>query len=160
MQSIPLNDTGPKVCDMGMYTKLYFSGVIKKELRVIFKDIALDGQWANSKDEVFSKFGKISRASHIPRGSPWLCSRDWHFAKLENEDNRIYDETTGLWKFYCALKDYESTIKNFLKIIPYFTETLISCQTHYEEDFYETEYELIDGKLFKKEKEEEDPYAY
>jgi hypothetical protein len=54
---------------MGMYTGLRFKGIVKKEFRDEFGDIALNGNWNNSTDRVFREFSNVSRAAFIPCGS-------------------------------------------------------------------------------------------
>jgi hypothetical protein len=125
---------------MGMYTGLRFKGIVKKEFRKDFKDIAMNGEWGNSKDIRFADFGKVSRASFIPCGALAYMPNEW-----ENTDGfeRTYNEESGFWSFQCSLKNYNDTIEEFLALVPYFIESVEHCEVFYEEWIYSEKYEMV-----------------
>lgn len=140
---------------MGMYTGLRFKGIVKKEFRKEFEDIALDGDWKESNDNVFKEFGNVSRASFIPCGALAYMPDEWETAPYNEYGDgvptdgfdRTYDEETGRWTFQCSLKNYNDTIEEFLKIVPYFIEEVEHAEVYYEEWRYSERYDLIDGTM-------------
>lgn len=140
---------------MGMYTGLRFKGIVKEEFRNEFADIALNGNWEESNNEVFKQFGSVSRASFIPCGALAYMPVEWEterFGKHHNDIptdgfDRTYDKESGRWTFQCSLKNYEDTIEEFLKIVPYFIEEVEHAEVYYETWRYSERYELVDGKM-------------
>ena len=140
---------------MGMYTGLRFKGVVKKEFRNNFENIAMNGAWEDSNDEVFKGFSKISRASFIPCGALSYMPDEWETEPFDEYRNgkptdgfdRTYNRETGRWTFQCSLKNYNDTIENFLEIVPYFIEEVEHAEVFYEEWRYSERYELVDGKM-------------
>ena len=151
---------------MGMYTGLRFKGVVKKELRCGFKDIALKGDWELHADIKFKSFGQeFDRAGFIPCGALAYMPDEWEKDYINDQGereiefatyykqvatdgfDRYYNEETGEWVFQCSLKNYESEIENFLLLLPYFIESIEHCEYFYEEDIWSQKYELIDGKV-------------
>lgn len=140
---------------MGMYTGLRFKGVIKEEFRNKFEDIALDGNWEESDNEVFKKFGSVSRASFIPCGALAYMPDEWEEEPFDEYYNgtptdgfdRTYDKETGRWTFQCSLKNYDYTIEEFMKIVPYFIKEVEHAEVFYEEWSHSVRLELIDGKM-------------
>jgi len=124
---------------MGMYTGLRFKGIVKKEFRKDFKDIAMNGEWDNSKDKRFADFGKVSRASFIPCGVLTYMPNEWENDGFE----QTYNEESGFWSFQCSLKNYEDTIEEFLALVPYFIESVEHCEVFYEEWIYSEKYEMV-----------------
>ena len=129
---------------MGMYTGLRFKGVVKKEFRESFEDIALEGMWEESSDEKFLEFSRDDRASFIPCGGLCYMPNTWHD---DDKIEREYDKNTGYWQFQCSLKNYGDTIENFLKLVPYFIESVEYCEVFYEEWSHSSKYELIENEM-------------
>lgn len=140
---------------MGMYTGLRFKGVVKKEFREKLKDIALNGEWETSEDEILSKFAEIERAGFIPCGALTYMPGNWQKGPYDEYGDgaategfeRSYDKETGIWTFQCSLKNYEGTIQEFFNIVPYFIESVEHAEVYYEESAYSTKYELKDGVM-------------
>lgn len=140
---------------MGMYTGLRFKGIVKEEFRNEFADIALNGSWEESNNEVFKQFGSVSRASFIPCGALAYMPDEWETEPFDERYNgtptdgfdRTYDKESGRWTFQCSLKNYEDIIEEFLKIVPYFIEEVEHVEVFYEEWRYSERYELVDGKM-------------
>jgi hypothetical protein len=130
---------------MGMYTGIIFKGIIKKELRKDFKDIAEYGKWEESNDKILYNFSKISRYRDIPCGA--LCYMPESWDEDVNSKNKKYDINTGFWSFKCSLKNYDYTIEEFFKIIPHFTEYLIYLEYLYEDWEESKYYKLEDNKI-------------
>lgn len=129
---------------MGMYTGLRFKGYVKPQFRESFEEIAIKGEWEESKDKKFKEFSKLPRASSIPCGTLSLYAIEWE----EDETfDRKYDKKTGYWCFQCSLKNYYDEIDNFINIIPYFIESAIHIEELYEESEESTFYTLKDGKI-------------
>jgi hypothetical protein len=128
---------------MGMYTGLRFKGIIKKEFIKEIAKIRLNGEWENSNDKVLRGFSKISRYRDIPCGALSYMPDEW------DDDVNFYkfDINTRFWAFQCSLKNYDYTIEEFFKIIPYFTEYLIHLEKFYE-DWEEPEFYILeDNKI-------------
>lgn len=140
---------------MGMYTGLRFKGIVKKEFRSEFEDIALYGSWEESNNSVFKQFASDPRAGFIPCGVLAYMPYEWETKPYDeyyngtptDGFNRTYDENTGRWTFQCSLKNYCDTIEEFLKIVPYFIEEVEHAEVYYEEWCYSQRYELINGEM-------------
>lgn len=140
---------------MGMYTGLRFKGTVKEEFRNEFEDIALNGDWKESNNEVFRRFGNVSRASFIPCGALAYMPDKWETEPFDKYYNgtptdgfsRTYDKETGRWTFQCSLKNYDCTIEEFFKIVPYFIEEIEHAEVYYEEWSHSVRLELIEGKI-------------
>lgn len=136
---------------MGIYTGLRFKGIVKEQFRKDFEKIALFGEWEESNDEIFRKFGEDSRASFIPCGVLDAMPYEWEQAPYNEHGDgtatdgfdKTYDKNTGRWTFQCSLKNYEDTIGNFLKMVPYFIETVEHAEVFYEKWAYSIKYELV-----------------
>lgn len=129
---------------MGMYTGLRFKGTVKEEFRNEFEDIALEGNWEESNNDVFKQFGSVSRAMFIPCGALAYMPDEW--ADGDGFD-REYDKNSGRWTFQCSLKNYNYTIEEFMKIVPYFIEEVEHAEVFYEEWSHSVRLELIDGEM-------------
>ena len=147
---------------MGMYTGIRFKGIVKPQLRKGFDIIAIDGDWELHEDEKFQEFSKISRASFIPCGSLAYMPNEWGQDMIFDENHnytgdapdtdgfeRTYDEQTGRWTFQCSLKNYDDTIEEFFKLLPYFIESIEHLEYLYEEWETSIMYELSGGKIVK-----------
>lgn len=132
---------------MGMYTGLRFKGIVKEKFRKDFEDIALYGDWENSNNKVFRRFGNVSRSGLIPCGGLAYMPDKWEIEAFDNNFDRTYNKNTGRWTFQCSLKNYDNTIEKFLEIVPYFIEEVEYTEVFYEEWRYSKRYELIDGKM-------------
>ena len=136
---------------MGTYTGLRFKGIVKKEFRKDFADIALNGNWKSSTDEYFQDFATDDRASTIPCASIDIPA-EW--ATYMNDKQRIldgfdktYNEETGYWTFACGVKDYNNTIEKFLALVPYFIESVECCEILDDLSTYSEKYELINNQM-------------
>lgn len=131
---------------MGMYTGLRFKGIVKEEFRNEFENIALSGDWEESENEVFKEFGNVSRASFIPCGALAYMPYEWETSPSDGFD-RTYNKETGRWTFQCSLKNYNDTIEEFFKIVPYFIQEIEHAEVFYEEWSHSVKLELINGKM-------------
>ena len=129
---------------MGMYTGLRFKGTVKEEFRNEFEDIALEGNWEESNNDVFKQFGSVSRAMFIPCGALAYMPDEW---ADEDGFDRTYDKNSGRWTFQCSLKNYNYTIEEFMKIVPYFIEEVEHAEVFYEEWSHSVRLELVDGEM-------------
>lgn len=129
---------------MGMYTGIRFKGIVKEKFRDKFEDIAMEGNWEDSDDNVFAQFGNVSRASFIPCGISAYMPDEW---EADDSFERTYDKETGRWTFNCSLKNYNHTIEEFFKIVPYFIEEVEHAEVYYEEWRYSKKLELVDEKM-------------
>lgn len=141
---------------MGMYTGLRFKGTVKEKFRNEFESIALSGDWKKSEDEVFKEFGNVLRAGFIPCGALAYMPDEWETSPPRNKYgggvptdgfDRTYNKETGRWTFQCSLKNYNNTIEEFFKIVPYFIEKIEHAEVFYEEWRYSIKIELVDGKI-------------
>ena len=140
---------------MGMYTGLRFKGIVKEEFRNDFEDIALCGDWSESNDEVLRRFGNVSRASFIPCGTLCYMPSKWEVGFINgvyyeiptDGFERTYDKNTGRWTFQCSLKNYDYTIEEFMKIVPYFIEEVEHAEVFYEEWSHSEKLELVNGEM-------------
>ena len=135
---------------MSRYMDIRFNGIIKKELRDIFKPIALEGKWDESPDEFLREFGTLTCAWRIPNSSePYAISR-WE----KDPWVRSYNEETGEWRFQASFNMHSFDWLEWEdEIIPYICESL----PHYEnwtepigDDTYDENtilMELQNGKL-------------
>ena len=135
---------------MGMYTGLRFKGYVKPEFREDFEEIAIKGEWENSKDKKFKEISKLPRASFIPCGILAYMPIEWEEDKTFD---RKYDKKSGYWCFQCSLKNYDDEIDNFINMIPYFIESTIHIEELYEEWEDSIFYTLKDGKITRIKKE-------
>lgn len=147
---------------MGMYTGIRFKGYVKPEFRDGFDAIALNGEWEEHNNPILSGFGEIWRSGFIPCGllsympdcweshddSYEIYSSEW-FESAKDTDGfeRSYDEDTGYWTFQCSLKNYESEIEQWFKIVPYFIEKIEHLEYFYEEWEYSEQYNIVDGEV-------------
>jgi hypothetical protein len=61
--------------------------------------------------------------------------------------DRIWNKQTGYWTFQCSLKNYDDTIEEWFKILPYFIEKIEHLEIYYEEDDYSKQYDIINGEV-------------
>lgn len=142
---------------MGMYTGLRFKGVVKEEFRNEFEDIALNGNWEESSNAVFAQFGSDPRADFIPCGALSYMPDEWETEPFDkyycgtptDGFDRTYDKNSGRWTFQCSLKNYNNTIENFLRLLPYFIESVEHAEVYYEEWCWSRKYELVCGEMIK-----------
>jgi len=133
---------------MGDYTGIRFKGYIKEEFRNEFAIIALEGDWNKSKDPIFNKFGEVRRASFIPCGSLSYMPDEWESNDEDTDEfARTWNKETGYWTFQCSLKNYEDTIDEWFKIIPYFIEKIDHLESYYEYWEWSKQYDLVDNEL-------------
>lgn len=140
---------------MGMYTGLRFKGVVKEQFRNEFEGIALEGNWEESNDEILRAFGSVSRASFIPCGELSYMPNEWETEPFDEYCNgtptdgfdRTYNKETGRWTFQCSLKNYDDTIEQFFKIVPYFIEEIEHAEVFYEEWSHSMRLDIVDGKV-------------
>ena len=138
-----------------MYTGIRFKGYVKSMFRDDFEKIALNGEWENSNDEVLKSFGSVSRAGFIPCGSLCYMPNEWETAPYDKYKrgvptdgfDRTWNKQTGYWTFQCSLKNYDDTIEEWFKILPYFIEKIEHLEIYYEEDDYSKQYDIINGEV-------------
>ena len=116
---------------MGMYTGLKVTAKIKKEFveelnKVLSSDMDYVWKSVDSKRFPFvEKYANLSRSRDIPFGNVCYMPDDW-------ENKNSFEN--GVWKFCCALKNYEGEIEIFLK------EVLVEiCEWAKIEKLYEEE---------------------
>ena len=63
------------------------------------------------------------------------------------EFDKRYNKETGFWCFQCSLKNYDDTIEEFFKILPYFIESADYIEVLYEEWEYSSKYELLNNEV-------------
>lgn len=143
---------------MGMYTGLRFKGIIKEDYKEDFKKIFTPHDyedqevfgWIDSKHPDLFLFGTKSRASSV-RNTRNLAYMPW-----EDDGDTSYDgfnENTGELNFQCSIKNYESELEAFIKIIPNFTKELLHCEFLYEEWQSGRFYKLVEGEILLIQKE-------
>lgn len=120
---------------MGHYTKFYCTCQIKKEYEKELSRMYLrDLLWDESPYPLFKKFGEDERSVYI---------------NLKPRESYIFEG--DVWNFKGDLKNYDKTIENFIEnVLNEVVETLHLCYTLYENDSYETIYEMKEnGKINK-----------
>jgi hypothetical protein len=140
---------------MGMYTGIRFKGYVKSQFRNNFENIAIRGLWNESEDEIFKEFGKIGRSSFIPCGCLSYMPDKWESEPFDEYGdgiptdgfNRTWNKETGYWTFQCSLKNYNSEIEEWFKIVPYFIEKIEHLEYFYEEWTYSKQCDLIDDEV-------------
>lgn len=139
---------------MGDYTGLRFKGIVKKEFRNKFEDIAINGAWKKSPDKILKEFGVVFNPS-IPNGYSSYMPDEWKdqiFRKIKigiptDGFDKTYDKGTGLWTFQCSLKNYNYSIQEFFKILPHFIESVEHLEYYFEGSKYSEKYDLIDNEI-------------
>ena len=129
---------------MGMRTSLRFKGTVKEQFLKNFENIALAGEWHNASDKNLKKFSSLDRARLIPTGEFAYMPIEW-----ADEKRREYNENTGEWVFTCSLKDYDDTVEEFFKLVPYFIKDLEYAEVYSETYNHLIKYELNDGVVTK-----------
>ena len=134
---------------MGDYTHLRMKATVKKEFIDIFGEIALDGEWSNSSDEIFKEFGRYPRNFMIPCGMSEYIVDSWidNSGVAKDGFGRSYNYSTGYWTFLCSLKNQADTIEKFFEIVPYFIENIECAESLFEYDEYSKIYELKNGVI-------------
>ena len=129
---------------MSVYTGIRFKGVVNKEYRSTFKDIAVDGRWEIYAFEPFSSFYEENYSSSICiNGSPFVYGV-WE----DDKDFRgEWDTETGYWCFQTIINHADDIIEDFIKLLPELMESLeyleIWCEIYERSDIYIME----DGKI-------------
>lgn len=152
---------------MGMYTGLRFKAVIKHEFSQMIKTMmeeCLD--WLELYEiypqySFLKEFGEYSRSSFIPYGmlsympDEWETDeKDWKLRKPTDGFDKNYNELLRLWSFQCSLKNYNSNIEQFFKIIvPQIVETSLHIEYYYEEWARSTFFELKNGEVIQSDRE-------
>ena len=136
-----------------MYTGLRFKGIVKKQFRADFKPVAMAGEWNSNPDERLLSFGKNSRSGFIPCGGLAYMPRQWETKPYDygcgaatDGFDRTWNEDTGYWTFQCSLKEHK-TIDAFLKLLPYFIESVQHCEVFYEQWDWSEKWELINDQM-------------
>lgn len=122
---------------MGMYTGLRGTVVVKPEyVSKIAKLIVDDVGWEDILPSD-NKYNNYSRNSFIPFGAVCYMPSDWEY-KVDFKNNEL--------TFCCSLKDYNSTIKQFLThCLPEIAESWELEELH-EEDSQPTIHTNIKGE--------------
>ena len=133
---------------MGDYTGVRFKGYVKSQFRDNFEKIAMDGDWELFNDEILNSFGSISRASFIPCGCLSYMPDEWESEPYDKYGfERTWNKETGYWTFQCSLKNYNDTIEEWFKILPYFIENIEHLEKYYEGWKYSKQYDIVNGKV-------------
>ena len=148
---------------MGEYTALAFKAIVKPEFRQ-FEDAYLYGDWARQSDPEFKKFGTVSRSGCIPNGRSCYFADFCRFEEMPaiEQAHPNYNKDTGEWEVFCSLKNYDQTIEEFFKFIPYFIEKADIIYTKFNGEAPKYRYALQDGevKFIKAEEIEDDNDFY
>ncbi|MED1125179.1 hypothetical protein [Bacillus atrophaeus] len=142
---------------MGMYTGLRCKAIIKPEYREEMKHIAeQEYEWSDSNLDFMKEYGKVSRATFIPRGALAYMPDKWEgppFGRFgdgvpTDGFGRNFDPDTGLWTFQCSLKNYDDTIEYFMDhVLSRISEKVIHLEYYYEEWDSGIMYDIEDGKV-------------
>lgn len=128
---------------MGMYTGLRCKVKIKEEYREDIQSV-MDKSWEECKHKELKMFSKDRRSSFIPYGSLCYMPDEWDY---DSRFSLYFDVYTGEWNFQCSLKNYDSTIEIFMKLLELIASDVYYLETYYEEDEYSHLYEMKDGKI-------------
>ena len=123
---------------MGMYTGLRGLISLKEEFKDPIKNMIntkLNSDftpWDKVLGDTAISFQKDARNTMIPFGNVIYMPDDWKHVNSLHE--------SGLWNISCSLKDYDSTIKNFIdNVLPVIAKSWVL------EEFYE---EWTEGKFY------------
>lgn len=120
---------------MGMYTGLRGNITFKEEVANVLKEYFQssvkieENHWQYLVNQLgidLNGFENYSRSSFIPRGFVCYMPSDWDGDQFYFIDNTMF--------FVCALKDYDSTIAEFVSILP-----RIAHHWELEEQYEETD---------------------
>lgn len=134
---------------MGMYTGLRINGTIKPEYRQDIRLLVVVG-WESAWETlaefktVYKDLASRPRCNMIPFGALSYMPDSWR------EHSHSYDNSTGKWSFSCSLKNYNSEIQAFLKMVPEIFEELEFCEYYYEEWDTSKIFVLENGELIEK----------
>lgn len=141
---------------MGMYTGIRCKIIINEEFAPVINTMMTEGlDWNDLSVEYpqydfLNEFGDGYRASFIPYGVLSYMPDEWDTDDFE----RRFDPQTRLWSFRCSLKNYESDIERFFKVVlPKITERVVHLEYYYEEWTRSVFYELVNGEIIRSERE-------
>ena len=121
---------------MGMYTCFTLSCKVKKEYRDYIKQINEGAEWKDFVDQMpfVKEYSKQSRADFIPHGALSAYNDD----KFGPQNFNTYG-SFGTWNFLCDMKNYDSTIEQFIQeVLPHLCERVYFCAYWYEEKAHPT----------------------
>lgn len=106
---------------MGMYTGLMVSVTIKPEYRQAIAHLHEVQQWAMLPPGSLpgmKLWQDVRRCNFIPWGALCYMPEDFGNRPAGIEDSfSEFDPETGLWRFACSLKNYESEIEEFMNFL-------------------------------------------
>lgn len=126
---------------MGMYTCFTLSCKVKKEYRDYIKQINEGAEWKEFVEQMpfVKEYSKQSRAEFIPCG----CLSAYNEDKFGPQNFNTFRKF-GTWNFLCDMKNYDSTIEQFIKeVLPHLCERVYFCAYWYEENAHPT---IVDEK--------------
>lgn len=136
---------------MGNYSIIRFKGFVKPEFCTTFSDIAVNGNWKDSVDTVFKKFGELGRSRLIPTGGDDGMPTSWKDERKTESQGFLlnWDSQSGYWAFQCSLKNYEDEIEHWFDILPYFIDSIEHLEYFSEGLDLSKQYDLVDGRIVK-----------
>lgn len=118
--------------------------IVLKEYRKEFDRLSsLNWNWEESNIDFIVDFSSYPKASFIP-GSITHLPLDWRTTK-----ETYFDRETGYFQFCCSLKNYDSTIENFIELVlESVIEELILLEIRCENRSKADHYEMADGIIY------------
>lgn len=115
---------------MSVYSSIRFKGIVKKEYRSTFKDIALNGKWEIYAFQPFLNYIENDRYSRIPCGFIGCVPKSWEdeYGNATDGFETQWNEDTGYWAFQCSLNKGDDVIDDFIDILPELMETIEHCE--------------------------------
>ena len=144
---------------MGMYTKLYLKGIVKKEFIPVFYHVINYYKIKNGEltelsddintDEIKKLYEERVKSNDIPCESLFTSgnvlmmefAEDQRADFITNNKNEL-NADTGELSVYSELKNYDSTIEKFIVVCSHMLESVTCCCTHYCEDEHIDVYEF------------------
>lgn len=124
---------------MGMYTGLRAKVIVKEQYRSGIAALSEGYGWDHRLPGV-AKWLEYDRHNFIPFGGLSYMRLD--FSPTGESFNK-FDEKSGLWEFYCSLKNYNDEIEYFVPmVLMRICSEFIFCQSLYEESHDYTDYYL------------------
>lgn len=130
---------------MSLYTGIRFKGVVNKDYRSTFKDIALYGIWEIYDFEPFTSFWRDNdrHAAIRIKGAPFLWSK-WEKCDDFKEG---WDTESGYWSFQTMVNHGEELIDDFMNLLPELMESVEYLEILCECEDRSSIYKMQDGKL-------------
>lgn len=125
---------------MGDYTLLTVKCKLHKKFIAPISDLVENNlDWSDIIEKYNLNFLRIFAS--VPRSG--LIPNSGYLS--EREIRKVWGK--GIWEFECELKDYENTIEEFFKVLPYMIDKLYQCETHYDCDYHPKIFKLSKKSL-------------